>query len=168
MEVVLAIVGIVLTIAGYAVPEITQSTAKNARSKLTKLARQFYTEIQGNQNLLDKLYNAYMNKQNSLINSIMIGAGFGDRMDHLRKSLNKATQEYENEKAALTKRQAKVTNAYNETTSELNNVGSSITANVQARKFADAMNQSINGGIQDVNQTRHSASPVPQSESVSI
>lgn len=162
----LELAGIVLSFAGYAIPEIQQSKGNKIKDKLNRLGKEVYTKMQSNQRQLDDLYNAYINKSSSIINSMMLGAGFGPRMASLQKALADNESNYKSKKQELNSNLAKNSNAYNQVQTEIVNAGTSFSANQQAQKVADQIEQNITGGLVDTSREKQVTRPVPGSTSI--
>jgi len=150
---ILSALALLIGVGGYAATEGMASWGKDVRSRLTKLANQIYTKMAQNQQFLDKLSQAYQEKNSSLVNSLFTQAGFGPATIALRKEIKANREKYQKEKQDRDTEQAKLTNQYNEVNQGINNTGSTIAGNASgdqiASKIEKQLGQSIEGGLKN-------------------
>lgn len=133
--------------AGYAVNEAISSYGQSVKSKLTKIAREIYTQIQGNQKKLDKLYDAYNDNKGSLQSILFSGSGFGPRTQAIYDELARVKSEFETAKDKITDKQTKLNNDYNEVSNAQYQAGNGLVSSLKADEIASKMNQYVEGGL---------------------
>lgn len=143
-----AISMVLLTTAGIAYPEVISAVGTKRSSRLYNISKQLYNMIADNQDLVDKLADAYQHKDADLATQLLQGAGYGPRSQAIREAANKAREAYFASKKELTKQGATLTNMYNEVNQAMANTNS-IAGNKQARRVADSVEQAIQGGAND-------------------
>lgn len=149
MEIIIGIIGLVLSLAGYSVGELTQLKGNKIRKDLTELANKIYSKIADNQKMLDNLYQAYNERNANLGNALLMQSGFGPATEALRKEMAKNKEDYSDKKDKYTKENVDLTNQYNQTNQAIANAGQGLAANKGAQEVYDQVNQAVNGGLNE-------------------
>lgn len=147
------IIGIIASIllagGGIAYQEGTQAWGNDIRSKAEKLAKQIYTKLMSNNQTKDKLIEAYQNKDNNLLSSLINQAGYSAQATALRKEIQKNKSEYQSNKSKLDKESVDLTNQYNKVTNAAAYSGSTLSANKWAEDTVKDVDNLVNGGYHE-------------------
>jgi len=146
-----AILMVVLTAAGIAYPEVISAVGTKRTNRLTEIAKKIYNMISDNQELMDKLTDAYNRKDADLATQLMQGSGFGPRTSAIREAIKDAKTAYQAEKKDLMKQNADLNNKYNQVNQASYNTNT-IAGIQNADKVADSVEQAINGGAQNAQE----------------
>ena len=146
-----AILMVVLTAAGISYPEVISMVGTKRTNRLTEIAKRIYNQISDNQELLDKLTDAYSRKDADLASQLLQGSGFGPRATALREAARDAKAAYQAEKLDLTKKNADLTNKYNQINQASYNTNT-IAGIQNADRVADSVEQAINGGANNAQE----------------
>lgn len=146
------ILTVVLMAGGVAYPEAIAYAGNKRTKKLTDIAKEIYTQIAKDSRLLEKLADAWSQKDANYMTELMQGAGFGPRSEAIKQAKQAAKQEYLKEKEIVSQRVTNNQNKYNEATTAAYNTGT-ISGIKQADALIEGLNQSINGGSQEQKDT---------------
>lgn len=142
----MVLVSIALTASSIGWQEAVTNYGNKVSHKVIKLAQQLYTKIQNNNELLERLTDAYNSRNSGLMTELLQGAGFGSRNQAIKEAMETLRSDYNNEKSRIVKENTDLTNKYN----EANNVAYS-TGTIAGAKYAEDVynniNQAINGGL---------------------
>lgn len=126
------VASLLLMLAGYAIPESISDRGNKIKNHIRPQVEKLYNKVKNNESYLNKLYEAYMNKNNNLISSLLSSAGFGPRATQIRKSINNNTKKYYEEKDFIDKQITNDTNKMSELESAYNAAGTSYSNNKAA------------------------------------
>lgn len=126
--------------------EAVTAYGNKVSSKVINLAQQLYTKIQNNNELLDRLNEAYNSKNSELVTELLQGAGFGARSQAIKDALSSLKSDYQGQKSKISAENTDLTNKYNEATSASYATGT-IAGAKHAENVYNNINQAINGGI---------------------
>jgi hypothetical protein len=140
-----AITMVVLTAAGIAYPEVISAVGSGRMNRLTEIAKKIYNQISDNRELMEKLADAYQRKDADYATQLMQSSGFGPRTEAIRNAAKEAKAAYQAQKAELQKKDADLTNKYNEVNQASYNTNT-IAGIQNADRVADSVEQAINGG----------------------
>lgn len=142
------ITGLALAMVTYGVDQAIRMYGNKVSSKLQTMAKQLYTKISKNNQLLDNLTDAYNRKDNELLTEILSGAGFGARSQALKDARETNTKEYKDKKQQVSDENTKYQNAYNQVSQASYNTGD-IAGISQGTQIANdnSIDQLIKGGL---------------------
>lgn len=146
-----AIIMVLLSAAGIAYPEIISAIGTPKMNRLTSIAKKIYNKISDNQELLDKLTDAYQRKDTDYATQLMQGSGFGPRTTAIKQAIKEAKAAYDDSKTGLMKRNAELNNAYNQVNQAAYNTNT-IAGIINADRVADSVEQAINGGANNAQE----------------
>lgn len=110
------------------------------------LPNSYIQKIQNNNQLLDKLTDAYNNRNSELLTEILQGAGFGPRNQAIKDAIIANKEQYTNKKSIIEAENTDLTNKYNEANSAAYATGT-IAGAQHAKEVYNNINQAINGGL---------------------
>lgn len=147
MEIALAIIALVLQIGGNYIQEAHISVGNEYKNKITELAKKIYSKISNNQMAMDKLAEAYSNRNASIANAVFSQAGFGPAIKALNDEYKKNQDKLNKEKKKVNDENTELNNQYN----ELVNAGAqtgTIAGNKYARETYNQVGQAVQGGLE--------------------
>lgn len=148
MEIVLAVVALILQVGGNYLQEAHIAVGNEYKKKITDLAKKIYSKISNNQMALDKLLDAYNQKNASLANAVFSQAGFGPAVKALNDEYKKNIEKMNKEKKKVNDENTKLSNEYNELTNAGAQTGT-IAGNKYARETYNQVGQAVQGGLED-------------------
>lgn len=143
-----AILMVLLTAGSIAYPEIVNGFGTERTKRLTDIAKKIYNMISDNRELIDKLTDAYQRKDSDYATQLLQSSGFGPRSEAIRKAMTEAKAAYQKQKTDLQKKDADLTNKYNEVNQASYNT-STIAGIQNADRVADSVEQAIQGGANE-------------------
>lgn len=155
----------IATAAGIAMPivqEIITDVGNHKSSDLYKQAETIAKRINGNQNLLEQLTEAYSKRDGNLLNSLLNSSGLGARANSIRDEIRQNYIEYRAKKNEISNKIAEDNTQYNKTLSSaetakngtisgLSQAGSMIDENKQRENSYSTdmtVQQNTNGGLE--------------------
>lgn len=142
------IAGLALAMVTYGVDQAIRMYGNNISTKLQTMAKQLYTKISKNNQLLEQLTDAYNRKDNELLTELLSGAGFGARAQALKDARDTNTKTYQDKKQQISDENTKYQNAYNQVSQASYNTGD-IAGIKQGQQIAsdNSINQLVKGGL---------------------
>jgi hypothetical protein len=154
---IIAGLGLLLAAGGSISSNIVNKIGSKLRSQLLAIANSLASQISKNNALLDKLTNAYQNRNSQLLTEMMSGMGYGARMEALISSLNKNEDEYQKTVADLKQANISLEKQVNEVNAATTNAGTGFTGNRLAQETVNKyshveidkadQSQNVDGGI---------------------
>lgn len=146
----LILASVIMSIASVGYAETVRAVGNKVNDRLVKTANNIYTKIANNNQLLDKISEAYNTKNNNLLQDIFTSAGFGPRIDALQKELESTKKDYQTQKHTIENENVQLQNQYNELASAQAGLGT-----IAGNQYADSklpkedagVNQNIKGGL---------------------
>lgn len=129
--------------------EVNQSWGTNIRQRAETLAAKIYKKLMANSKTKDKLIEAYQNKNNNLLSSLINQAGYSVQASALQKEIKEAKEKYLNKNDELTDKNTNLTNLYNKVVNAGNMAGSSIAANVSGEDTIKNVSKLVDGGVEN-------------------
>lgn len=141
---------VIMSIASVGYAETVRAAGNKINDRLIKVANEIYSKIANNNQMLDKLSEAYSTKNNNLIQDIFTSAGFGPRVSALQKELQGTKKTYQDAKNKIENENVQLQNQYNELSSAqagLGTIAGNEYANSKLPKEDAGVNQNIKGGL---------------------
>lgn len=146
MEVIAGIIALMIaTAVGIGYPEVISSVGTKTSAKLNQIAKKIYNMIADNQELMDKITDAYNRKDGEMATQLLQGMGFGNRNQAIKDAINAAKTEFQGQKAELVKKNADLTNKYNEANTASYNTNT-IAGIHRGDEVIESLEQAVNGG----------------------
>jgi hypothetical protein len=154
---ILEIVGLALTAGTAVASSVINNMGSEIRSKILRMASQLSAQISRNNILMDKITNAYQNKNNQLLTEMMNGLGYGPRIQNLVNQFKKNETQYQEEITKIKQANVQLEQEVNNLNAASSNAGAGIRGNALAgeqieqteKKFENELNQqqNVNGGL---------------------
>lgn len=148
-----ALIITLLTIGGMGYNEIMYALGTKGANKLVTLAKKIYNKIADNQELLDKLTDAYNRRDNQYMTELMQGAGFGPRTASIKEAMKIAKEQFQAKKAEHVKENARLSNLYNQANQAMSGAGT-MAGNINIDDTVASIEQQINGGANNVQEQK--------------
>ncbi len=150
------ITALLYLLAPYIINEGMSTKSLNLKLKAEALAKKLYNMIADNNELKDRLVEAYSQKNSGLMNQLLNQAGYSAQVQALKNEISKASKAYQQKKAAYTKQNAELSNAYNKANNAYAEANTGIINNLKAEASLKDVENLVNGGndnnVQEIQQ----------------
>lgn len=123
-----------------------QHKGTNIRSKITKLSNIMTSKLRQNNEDMNKLIDAYQNKNSSLFMQIANQSSIGPAIEALRREIKNVRDEYAEKRQEISKEGEKLEHLSNNLANASMNSGT-IGGNKAAKETIENIDQAINGGL---------------------